>query len=92
MGGTYQHVPIQVIITVSIGDQGNEHILRFAANATARGGAYHGETPAYPGQTILEREIRGVIDTLIARATKDTTRFVAHAYPVHTDQEGTPDV
>lgn len=84
----YKQVPVEVVITVTIGDQPHTHVLRFPESATARGAAYHGELPPDGDPQILEGEIRGAVDTLIARATKDATRFLTNAYPMHTDTRG----
>lgn len=81
---TMETKPITVTLTIEV----DGHTLTFSAVGEAKGAFYHGEKPAYRWNEVMEEQIRGVADTLIARAAKDATRFLTNAYPVHTRGSG----
>jgi len=73
---------VDVCIEVKVDGQ----ILTFRQNAKISGCWYYGANPTgcEPDQT-LEAQLRGTVDTLIAKATKEANRFVNNAYPVFSE-------
>jgi len=62
------------------------HILIFKQQGKISGCWYHGDDPKpyYPNET-LEARLRGTVDSLIAKATKEANRFITNAYPVFSE-------
>lgn len=73
-------------VTVRITVEVDGHTLNFEESGVASGGRYHGEDPrvfGYASSNTLESNVRGTVDTCIARATKRATAFVENAYPTY---------
>jgi hypothetical protein len=79
--GLYEVLDVNVALVVSV----DGHTLRTDVGGKARGTRYHGEPSKYP-DSVLEQDIRGTVDTCIARATRAATTTVGRLYPVAEDK------
>jgi hypothetical protein len=71
--------PVTVTLTVQV----DGHELVFTESGKASGAFYHGEKPPHDYNEIMEKAIRGTVDTLTERVSRKSAGFIARAYPVH---------
>lgn len=75
-----------MVVTLSVEVDG--HLFTFSGDAVAKGSFLHGQRHRWSSE-VMEAQIRGVVDTLIAKVAKNAMRFLSNAYPVaeHTDDQ-----
>lgn len=75
----YDRLQTKVTLIVEV----DGHVLTFEETGKATGARYHGEPPpSSHASEVLEANIRGAVDTCIARAAKRSDTFLSRAYPV----------
>jgi hypothetical protein len=61
--------PIAITLTVEV----DGHTLTFRQSGEANGSFYHGRKPAYDSIAVMEKQIQGVADSLIAKVGREAS-------------------
>lgn len=74
----YESLPVKVTLTIEV----DGHVFTFDETGKATGARYGGETPPHGyGDSVLEANVRGTVDTCTARAAKRAELLFTRVYP-----------